>query len=419
MPACDRCAVGAGSVTPGKVRGSGGLAVVGAILLFSGVTSGLVGEALRKNNDATWRLLVLAAGIMAAAGLLCVFARLVLLVVGRFRRRTDLSDAELEWGLDSAEDWLNPIRSGWRQPATEQDRPVQAPPAQPPPGPAPPGQAPPGQAPPGPAPPGQASPAYPSPERQPRQAPAADRQLWPGAGGGWHDGGAHQPGPQQPSPASPDRPGSRSAYPPGPLSPPAARPVPRSSPTEGWRVPPGRLAAPPPGRLASTAWPSGCSIWAAGRLGRPDAVLVRSLSRSCRCRTPDRGVRNSTARKRRETTGAAQPCRRGGGGTPGTARGSRARTTRPPDVNLDGARRVGRHMPAARHPAWPGHRPGSRTGACARAAAGNWPGAPASGTDASTAIRAYHHPGGALRRFTGSASGSQGTPHVSPRQSWS
>ncbi len=417
MPACDRCAVGAGSVTPGKVRGSGGLAVVGAILLLSGVTSGLVGEALRKNNDATWRLLVLAAGIMAAAGLLCVFARLVLLVVGRFRRRTDLSDAELEWGLDSAEDWLNPIRSGWRQSAAEQHRPVQAPPGQAPPGQAPPGQAPPGQAPPGQAPPGQAppgqaSPAYPSPERQPRQAPAADRQLWPGAGGGWHDGGAHQPDPQQPSPASPDRPGSRAAYPPGPMSPPAVRPVPRSFADR-------RLASSAWPSGCCTAWPSGCSTWAAGRLGRPAAVLVRSLSRSCRCRTPDRGVRNSTARKRRGTTGAAQPRRCGGGSTPSTARSSWARTARPAAVNLDGARRVGRHMPAARHPAWPGHRPGSRTGACAWAAAGNWPGAPGStpgsGTDAGTAIRAYRHPGGTLQRVSGSASGSPGTLHVSPR----
>ena len=164
MPACDRCAVSSGSVTPGKVRGSGGLTVFGVILLISGVTSGLVGEALRKNNDATWRLLVLAAAVMAAGGLLCVFARLVLLVLGRSRRRTDLSDAELEWGLDSAEDWLNPIRSGWRQPAAEHDRPVQELAAPDPPGPALPERTP---------------PAYPSPERQPRRAPAEDRQPWP------------------------------------------------------------------------------------------------------------------------------------------------------------------------------------------------------------------------------------------------
>ncbi len=96
---------------------------------------------------------MLAGEVLAAAGLLCGLALLVLLVAGRSRRGTDLSDAELEWGLDSAEDWLNPLRSGQRlrgQPAL------------------------------GPVP--QRDAGYPSPERQPPQSPVDDRR-YPSAGG--------------------------------------------------------------------------------------------------------------------------------------------------------------------------------------------------------------------------------------------
>jgi len=151
--------VSSGSVTPEKVHGSGGLTIVGAVLLISGVTSGLVGEALHRDNVATWRLLAVAGGVLAAAGLLCGLALLVLLVAGRSRRRTDLSDAELEWGLDSAEDWLNPLRSGQRP----RGQPALGPLAR-------------------------RDAGYPSPERQPRQPPVDDRR-YPSAGGdGWQAG---------------------------------------------------------------------------------------------------------------------------------------------------------------------------------------------------------------------------------------
>jgi hypothetical protein len=63
------------------VRGSGGLAVVGAVLVISGVTAGLVGESLQQQDVATWRLLVLAGGIMVAAGLVSGAALLVMLIV--------------------------------------------------------------------------------------------------------------------------------------------------------------------------------------------------------------------------------------------------------------------------------------------------------------------------------------------------
>ena len=96
---------------------------------------------------------------MAAAGLLCGLALLVLLVAGRSRRRTDLSDAELEWGLDSAEEWLSPLRSGQR------------PRGQPAPGPV-----------------AQRDAGYPSPERQPRQPPVDDRRYPSGGGDGWQAG---------------------------------------------------------------------------------------------------------------------------------------------------------------------------------------------------------------------------------------
>ena len=109
--------MGSGSVTPGKVRGSGGLAVAGAVLVISGVTAGLVGEALQQQNVATWRLLILAGGIMVAAGLVSGAALLVMLIAARSRGGADLGDAESDWGLDTAEEWLGPLRTGRRRPA--------------------------------------------------------------------------------------------------------------------------------------------------------------------------------------------------------------------------------------------------------------------------------------------------------------
>ena len=276
MPACDRYAVGSGSVTPGKVRGSGGLTVAGAILLISGITSGLVGEALRKDNDATWRLLVLAAAAMAAAGTLCVLAGLLLLVVGWFRRRTGLSDAELEWGLDSAEDWLGPVLPDWGQPAPEQppaapalpapELSAQVPPAQPRPVSAPPAQAPPAR-----GFPERMLPAYPSPERKPRRGPADNGLHRPGDG--WHEAGQlpggqsaadhngpgltsspylSPPGPRPPqvSPGQPSPPPKPS--PPVPAQPPAAVPPPPGHPSERTAAghPPGLDIASRPGARA-------------------------------------------------------------------------------------------------------------------------------------------------------------------------
>jgi hypothetical protein len=211
MPACHRYVVSSGSVSPGRVHGSGGLAIVGAILLISGVTSGLVGEALRKDNVAIWRLLVLAGVAMAAIGLLCGLALLVLLLVGRSRRKTDLSDAELEWGLD---DWMSPLRSGWRQRVPEQQGPVYDLPKQD-------------------LPaqdhaiwdlPERRQPEYSSPDWRPQHAPGTDQQDLSSDGEGWHAGRAAGGMPPDdhrvPRPAStqysfpPGPPGTQPPYPP-------------------------------------------------------------------------------------------------------------------------------------------------------------------------------------------------------------
>jgi len=216
MPACHRYVVSSGSVSPGRVHGSGGLAIVAAILLTSGVTSVLVGEALRKDNVAIWRLLVLAGVAMAAIGLLCGLALLVLLLVGRSRRRTDLSDAELEWGLDAADDWMSTLRSGWRQRAPEQQGPVYDLPKQD-------------------LPvqdhalwdlPERRPPEYASPDWRPQQAPGTDQQDLASDGDGWHAaraaGGMLPDDHRVPRPAS-----TQHSFPPGPpgtqpLYPPAA-----------------------------------------------------------------------------------------------------------------------------------------------------------------------------------------------------
>jgi hypothetical protein len=178
---------------------------------------------------------------MAAVGLLCVLALLVLLVVGRSRHSTDLSDAELEWGLDSAEDWLVPLRSGWREPAPGQERPAADLPGQ--------------------ASPERVQPDYPSPERQPRQASADNRRAPPISGAQYSrpevrqpsppaeqrphpagQQGTHRAGLQQPDPSPPDGQGARSAYLPGAQSTPPPQPV-------GGPVPPSRPAdGPPAGR---------------------------------------------------------------------------------------------------------------------------------------------------------------------------
>jgi hypothetical protein len=118
MPACDRLAVGSGSVTPGRPRGHGRLTVVSVRLLVLGLTTGLVGEALHLDAVGGGRLLILAGASMAAGGLVCGGA----LVVARARRRTDLSDEEREWGQGS-DDWRSPARHGWRRSARGPARP--------------------------------------------------------------------------------------------------------------------------------------------------------------------------------------------------------------------------------------------------------------------------------------------------------
>jgi hypothetical protein len=105
--------VGLGSGTPRKPRYSGGLTVVSAVLLISGLTTGFLGDVQRRSAEAGWHLLILAGAIMVAAGLVCGVALIIVLVIARSRRRTEQSGAEADWGLDTASDWQGSRRSGW------------------------------------------------------------------------------------------------------------------------------------------------------------------------------------------------------------------------------------------------------------------------------------------------------------------
>ena len=100
-----------GSVTPRKARGSGGLAVVGAVLLVSGLATCVLGDVQRRRSEAGWHPLIIAGAIMVACGLVCCVALIVVLVAARSRRRwTGQGGAEADWGLDSASDWQSPSR---------------------------------------------------------------------------------------------------------------------------------------------------------------------------------------------------------------------------------------------------------------------------------------------------------------------
>ena len=112
MPACDRGSVGSGWGSAGEERGSGGLAVAGAILLVFGVTAGLAGEVLRSGFPSASGLLLLAGVALVAAGLLCGVMLIVVVIAARFRGDSEPGSYEWERGSAAEDKWLNSLRSG-------------------------------------------------------------------------------------------------------------------------------------------------------------------------------------------------------------------------------------------------------------------------------------------------------------------
>jgi hypothetical protein len=299
--------VSSGAVTPRKVRGSGLLAVVGAVLVISGATAGLVGESLQQENVATWRLLVLAGGIMVAAGLVSGAVLLVMLIAARSRRGANLGDAEPDWGLDTAEEWLGPLRTGRHRPAPAQaGSPVEGQAAEgvPPDGPSV-GRLPPdrewperryqdrsavqhGQ--PDRTPAGQRWPEYPSLERPPRPAPVQYRQYQSDDPSHW-DAGRAAVGARLPAyPAAPRLPVTQYPGPPSgpqpPYQPPQAARGPvispqrhgPAAPQRDYRVNPDRPPQPiSPGQgQRPPPYPPGATPYPPGPVSDPYAVGLGS-----------------------------------------------------------------------------------------------------------------------------------------------
>jgi hypothetical protein len=110
-PACDGWAVERGTVATGKMRVSIGLTVAGAVLLMVGVITVFVGEVMRLKSPHGWQGTVGLGEVVAACGLGCGLALLV--VAGRPGRRRLAARSRPAWRARSA----GPLRSASRTPS--------------------------------------------------------------------------------------------------------------------------------------------------------------------------------------------------------------------------------------------------------------------------------------------------------------
>jgi hypothetical protein len=100
------------------------LAVGGAIVLMAGVSMALIGEVMKLEHPAGWQGLVTLGLMLAAAGLFlgAAFAIVIILgpqpqdYAGRAGRAQRPGEKDGHAAVDSADEWLNPLRTGGIRP---------------------------------------------------------------------------------------------------------------------------------------------------------------------------------------------------------------------------------------------------------------------------------------------------------------